>query len=73
MSNSTYALTLITAAKVFSTYFKHIIFALSLTGSGMNILVFTNLKIFRLNRCTFYLIAESIVEKFQQSQTFVNE
>jgi hypothetical protein len=73
MSNSSYVYNLIVAAKVFSTYSTYITFGLGVIGSVMNILVFTKLKIFRLNRCAFYLIAESVVDIVQLSQTFVNE
>ena len=73
MSNSSYASNLIAAAQVFSTYSTYITFGLGLMGNLLNILVFTKLKTFRLNHCAFYLIAESIVDVVQVSQTFINE
>ncbi|CAF3550797.1 unnamed protein product [Adineta steineri] len=42
-------------------YINNIIFAAGLIGNIFNILVFTKLKVFRGNRCAFYLIIESIV------------
>ena len=73
MSNSTYAFNLIIAAQIFSSYSTYINFSLGLIGNILNILVFTNLKIFHHNRCAFYLIAESIADISQVSQAFINE
>jgi hypothetical protein len=39
-----------------------IIVIMGLIGNSLNILVFTRLKIFQKNQCTFYLIGESIVD-----------
>jgi hypothetical protein len=69
-SNSSYASNLIAAAQIYSTYSTSITFGLGLIGNLLNILVFTNLKIFRLNRCAFYLIVASFVDIVQNCQTF---
>ena len=73
MSNSTYVSNLLAAMQAFSSYSTYITFGLGLIGSLLNIVVFTKLKIFRGNRCTFYLIVESIVDIVQLCQMFVNE
>jgi hypothetical protein len=73
MSNSSYAIDLIVASQLFFSYFTYINFGLGLFGNLLNILVFTNLKTFRHNRCAFYLIVESIVDIAQLTQIFVNE
>ncbi|CAF1463579.1 unnamed protein product [Rotaria sordida] len=73
MSNSSYALNLVVAAQVFAIYSTYITFGVGLIGNLLNIAVFTKMKIFRGNRCIFYLIVESIVDIGQLCQTFVNE
>ena len=73
MSNSSYASNLIAAAQLFTTYTACITFTFGLIGSLLNILVFTNLKIFRRNQCAFYLIAESFVDIGELSQNFIFE
>jgi hypothetical protein len=73
MSSSSVTLELITAAPIYSTYITYITFFLDLIGNTLDILVLSNLKIFRLNRCAFYLITESIIDIIQLSQTFINE
>jgi hypothetical protein len=73
MSNSSYAFNLIVASQLFYSYCTYINFGLGLIGNLLNILVFTNLKMFRHNRCAFYLIVESIVDIPQLTQVFVNE
>jgi hypothetical protein len=73
MSSSSVALQFITAASIYSTYITYITFAIGLIGNVLNILVFTRLKIFRLNCCAFYLTVESIIDIVQLSQTVVNE
>jgi hypothetical protein len=47
-------------ATQFSLYSGFITFVLGVTGNGLNILVFTQLKLFRGNQCAFYLTVESI-------------
>ncbi len=44
----------------YSLYTNCITFSIGLIGNGLNILVFTNLKCFRSNRCGLYLTVESI-------------
>ena len=44
----------------YSLYSGCIIFVLGIIGNAINILVFTQLKLFRDNRCAFYLTIESI-------------
>jgi hypothetical protein len=73
MSNSSYAFNIIVASQLFYSYCTYINFGLGLIGNLLNILVFTNLNIFRHNRCAFYLIVESIVDIAQLTQVFVNE
>jgi hypothetical protein len=73
MSNSTYTFDLIVDSQIFSTYTACFNFGLGFIGNILNIFVFTNLKIFRLNRCAFYLIVESVVDLGQLSQFFVNQ
>jgi hypothetical protein len=68
MSNSTPDF--MTASQLFSTYISSINFGLGIIGNLLNILVLTNLKIFRLNRCAFYLIVESVVDIGQVCQFF---
>jgi hypothetical protein len=45
---------------IYSLYTNCITFSIGLIGNALNILVFTNLKCFRNNRCAFYLTVESI-------------
>ena len=54
-----------------SIYVVFTIFPLGLIGNLLNILSFTNLKIFRHNRFAFYLSAESFVNIIQISQFFL--
>ena len=71
MSNSTPDF--MTASQLFSTYISSINFGLGIIGNLLNILVLTNLKIFRLNRCAFYLIVESVVDIGQVCQFFTTQ
>lgn len=73
MSNSSYVANLIVASQRFFTYSEYINSGLSLIGNLINILVFTNLKIFHHNRCDFYLIVESIVGTAQVTQLLINQ
>ncbi len=73
MSKSSEVFNFIVASQVFSTYSTYFTFGLGFIGNLLNILVFTNLKIFRLNRCAFYLIVESIIDIGQLTHIFVNE
>jgi hypothetical protein len=71
MSNSSYISDLIVASQIFSTYTTYINVGLGFIGNILNILIFTNLKIFHLNRCAFYLIVESVVDIGQLIQLFI--
>ncbi|CAF1451673.1 unnamed protein product [Adineta ricciae] len=46
--------------RIFSLYASNTIFVLGVIGNIVSILVFTRLKLFRGNRCAFYLTVESI-------------
>jgi hypothetical protein len=50
----------------YSFYSGFIIFVLGVTGNALNILVFTQLKLFRDNRSVFYLTVESTASFFYQ-------
>jgi hypothetical protein len=73
MSNSSDAGELVAVTQLYSIYSTFIIVGLGLIGHLLNILVFTNLKIFRHNRCAFYLIVESIVDITQLMHIFIDE
>ena len=73
MSNASDIDELIAVSQVYSTYIAIIVFGLGLLGNLFNILVFTNLKIFHLNRCAFYLIIESFIDIGQLIQLFTNQ
>ena len=49
-------------ASRYSIYFYLILFPAALVGNLINILVFTQLKFFRTNRCVFYLTIESVFD-----------
>ncbi|CAF1023203.1 unnamed protein product [Adineta steineri] len=72
MSNSTDIFNIVAASKIFYNYSTYISFSIGLIGSILNILVFTNTKVFRQNRCAFYLVAESIFNIAQLTQNFAN-
>lgn len=62
MSSSSVIPQLLSIIQNCTLYVYNIIFAAGLIGNILNILVCTKLKIFRGNRCAFYLIVESIVD-----------
>ena len=62
MSSSSDALPVLVATQKYILYINYIIFIAGLIGNTLNIIVFTNLKVFRGNRSAFYLIVESIVD-----------
>ena len=72
MSNSTYISNLVDASQIFYVYFSCFNFGFGFIGNVINILVLANLKIFRLNRCAFYLIVESVVDCCQVVFQFVD-
>ncbi|CAF1280167.1 unnamed protein product [Adineta steineri] len=55
---------LLDVASKYSLYSGSIICSLGIVGNLINILVFTQLKLFRNNRCAFYLTVESISNIF---------
>lgn len=59
-SNTLIALQILQIASKFSVYSSYITFTLGIIGNLIDILVFTNVKLFRNNRCIFYLTIESI-------------
>jgi hypothetical protein len=73
MSNSSDASELDAVTELYSIYSTFIIVGLGLIGHLLNILIFTNLNIFRHNRCAFYLIVESIIDIIQLMHIFVDE
>lgn len=60
MTSMVVPLKILQIASQFWTYAGCITFTTGIIGNAINILVFTNLKIFQNNRCAFYLIVESI-------------
>jgi hypothetical protein len=60
MSSSSIAIQLLLIAPKYLFYSATIAFIGGSIGHMLNILVLANVKLFRGNRCTFYLIAESI-------------
>jgi hypothetical protein len=50
----------------YTLYSGYIFFAFGITGNALNVLVFTQLKLFRDNRCAFYLTMDSISSLFFQ-------
>jgi hypothetical protein len=68
MSN---ALEILSISEDFSLYFTISIFVIGTIGNLLNLCVLTNLKIFRLNQCAFYLIVESIVNTCQLIILFI--
>ncbi|CAF1025647.1 unnamed protein product [Adineta steineri] len=53
-------------ATQYSFYSGFIIFSFGIIGNALNLLVFTQLKLFRTNRCAFYITIESISNFFYQ-------
>lgn len=62
MSSSSVAQNILALSLQYSYYAYLTIFIVGIIGNVLNILVFTQLKIFRDNRCAFYLVIESIVD-----------
>jgi hypothetical protein len=60
MSSSSTATEILNYTTQYSVYTGYIFFAFGITGNALNILVFTQLKLFRENRCALYLTVESI-------------
>jgi hypothetical protein len=60
MSSSITVVEILNYATQYALYSGYVIFPFGITGNALNILVFTQLKLFRDNRCAFYLTVESI-------------
>ncbi len=60
MSSSSTATEILNCAIQYTMYSGYILFAFGIIGNAINILVFTQLKLFRDNRSAFYLTVESI-------------
>jgi hypothetical protein len=73
MSSSSIILQLLVVAQKISLYGAYTAFVAGLIGNTLNILVFTHLRIFRGNRCAFYLIVEGIVSIILLCQAMIPE
>ncbi|CAF1398303.1 unnamed protein product [Adineta steineri] len=60
MSSSSLSDGILNFAIQYSFYSGFIIFGFGVIGNALNLLVFTQLKLFRTNRCAFYITIESI-------------
>ncbi|CAF4285811.1 unnamed protein product, partial [Adineta steineri] len=60
MSSSSVSDGILKIATQYSIYSGSIIIGLGFIGNALNLLVFTQLKLFRTNRCAFYITIESI-------------
>ncbi len=69
MSSSITVVEILNCATQYTLYSGYVLFAFGITGNALNVLVFTQLKLFRENRCVFYLTVESISSLFYQ---FIN-
>jgi hypothetical protein len=72
MSSSSTATEFLDYAVQYTLYTGYILFAFGIIGNAINILVFTQLKLFRGNRGAFYLIVESISSLFYQFISFTS-
>jgi hypothetical protein len=70
MPSSSTAIEILNCAVQYTLYNGYILFAFGITGNAINILVFTQLKLFRDNRCAFYLTVESISSLVYQLMNF---
>ncbi|CAF1504345.1 unnamed protein product [Adineta ricciae] len=61
MSSSSGAVEILVIIQRNFRYINYLIFTAGLIGNILNILVFTRLRLFRGNRCAFYLTVESLV------------
>ena len=62
MSTSSIVIQIQQFQQIYNSYISNSIFALGIIGNIFNILTFAKLKLFRSNRCAFYLIVESIAD-----------
>ncbi|CAF1525566.1 unnamed protein product [Adineta steineri] len=60
MSSSSISDGILKFATQYSIYSGFIVFSFGVIGNVLNLVVFTQLKLFRTNRCTFYITIESI-------------
>jgi hypothetical protein len=70
MSSSITVVEILKYATQYTLYSGYVLFAFGITGNALNVLVFTQLKLFRDNRCAFYLTVESISSLFYQLMNF---
>ncbi|CAF1183304.1 unnamed protein product [Adineta steineri] len=66
MSSSSVSNGILKFATQYSLYTGCITFGFGVIGNVLNLLVFTQLKLFRTNRCVFYITIESISNLFYQ-------
>ncbi|CAF1126249.1 unnamed protein product [Adineta steineri] len=69
MSSSSASDRILEFATQYSLYTGFIIFSFGVIGNMLNLLVFTQLKLFRTNRCAFYITIESISNLIYQFLT----
>ncbi|CAF3883147.1 unnamed protein product [Adineta steineri] len=69
MSSSSVSDGILKFATQYSLYTGCIIFSFGVIGNGLNLLVFTQFKQFRTNRCAFYITIESISNLIYQFLT----
>lgn len=62
MASPSTAQRIVTITREYTTFIGFITFGFGLIGNLLNILMFLKLKIFRHNKCIFYLITESFVD-----------
>jgi hypothetical protein len=72
MSSSSTATEILNYAIKYTLYNSYILFALGITGNAIIILVFTQLNLFRDNRCAFYLTVECIASSLYQLVNFTS-
>jgi hypothetical protein len=70
MSSSITVVEILNYATQYTLYSGYIFFAFGITGNALNVLVLTQLKLFRDNRCAFYLTVESISSCLYQLMIF---
>jgi len=71
MSTSSIDIQVLLNVQSYILYFDYIIFVVGIVGNSLNLLLFTKLKLFRNNRCTFYLIVESLANIVTLIQYFI--
>ncbi|CAF2751710.1 unnamed protein product [Rotaria sp. Silwood2] len=71
MPSSSVPLKILDIAQKLSFYGLFIIFVAALVGNTLNIFVFTKVKLFKGNRCTYYLTVESVIGIYVFIQTCI--